>query len=472
MAKKTTKKKKGNNKKTKKKSTKIQKKTSKKKTLNKRTRSRKKDKLETLRGMHDILPEENPYWEKIRRVVFDVADFYDFGYLKTPIVESAELFKRTLGDASDIVTKEMYEFKIKSGDKAVLRPEGTAPVMRAYIEHGWSSLPQPVKRFYWGPMFRYEKPQKGRYRQHHQFGFEMMGIDSALADAEVVQLAFSILQDLGLKNVMVKVNTLGDREDREKYIQDLKSHFKSGIKKMCKNCGERYKSNPLRILDCKEEICQERIKKAPQIVDHIGDSAKDHFKLFLEFLDESETPYILDPYLVRGLDYYNRTVFEVFVTSGKKEEEDIKNKNAILAGGRYDGLAEILGGKNVPGVGFAAGIERIVKEMRRAKSRVGGSREPKVFLVQLGELAKKKGLSLMEELRKSKISVSESLGRHSIRSQMKIADKLGVKLALILGQKEALAEEIIIRDMKSGAQETVSMDKLMKEIKKRLKSKK
>lgn len=426
--------------------------------------NRKSRAVSSLRGMHDIVPEEAPYWNKVRSIVFDVAKFYSFGYLETPVVEQSILFERTLGEDSDVVTKEMYNFKTKGDEEVSLRPEGTAPAVRAYIEHGWASLPQPVKIFYWGPMFRHESPQAGRYRQHYQFGFEMIGIEESLADAECVQIAFAILRDLGIKNIVCEVNTIGDKECRKKYRQELKDYFRPYIKKQCDDCKKRYKTNPLRLLDCKQETCQEFIKKAPQIIDYVCEECKEHFRRFLEFLDESEIPYLLNPYLVRGLDYYNRTVFEIV-----PEEKD-RAQNVLASGGRYDYLIELLGSKRTTAVGFAGGVERIIAAMKELKTRVSLPSPPKVFLVQLGELAKKKGLALMEDFRKAGISVSESLGRHSIRSQMKIADKIGVKLALILGQKEALADEIIIRDMKSGVQETIPLTKLMNEIRRRLKS--
>jgi len=410
------------------------------------------------------VPEEQPFWDKVHNVVFDVAKFYGFGYLETPVVEETSLFARTLGAGSDIVTKEMYSFKTKGGGNISLRPEATASIARAYIEHGWASLPQPVKLFFWGQMFRYEKPQSGRFRQFHQFDFEMVGIEEALADAEIVQITFAILRDLGLKKIICEVNTIGDAEDRVKYRQIIKDYFRPHLKKQCADCRERYKSNPLRMMDCKQETCQEFVSRAPQIIDYVGDDAKNHFKLFLEFLDESETPYLLNPYLIRGLDYYNRTVFEVF------PEERKSGQTALVAGGRYDDLIKLLGGKATPAVGMAGGVERIISAMKEFGNRLPTKVQPKIFLVQLGELAKKRSLSLMEEFRKAGLSVGEALGRHSIRSQMKIADKIGVKLALILGQKEALAGEIIIRDMKSGAQETVSLEKLFKEVKKRLKT--
>ena len=415
-------------------------------------------------GMHDILPEDSPYWEKVRQIVFELAKFYDFGFIQTPILEPQTIFERTLGLSSDVVEKEMYTLKTKGGDELALRPEGTAPIMRAYIQHGWEAAPQPVKVFYMGPMFRHENPQAGRLRQFHQFGFETLGSEDPVVDAQLIQLAMAALVDLGVKGLICEVNSLGDKVCRTKYRIALKDFFRYHIKKMCHNCQRRFKNNPLRILDCKEEKCHEVIAKAPQILDFICDDCRSHFKKLLEFLDETSIPYLLNPHLVRGLDYYSRTVFEIYA------EERRGAQSALISGGRYDGLAELLGGKKVPACGWAGGIERIIAEMKEVKARVPQRPQPKVFLVQLGDLAKKKSLKILEEFRENDILMAESVSRHSIRSQMNIADKLGVKLALILGQKEALDKEIIIRDMVAGMQETIPLAKLITEVKRRLKS--
>ncbi|MEK7609426.1 MAG: histidine--tRNA ligase [Patescibacteria group bacterium] len=423
-------------------------------------------------GMHDVLPSDQPYWEKIRREVFDMAEFYDFGYLATPVLEYIGVFEKSLGVSSDVVEKEMFTLKTKGGDDLALRPENTAPVMRAYLEHGWESLPQPVKVFYLGPMFRHENPQAGRFRQFNQFGFEMLGSEDPVIDAELILIATNLLKDFGVKNLICEVNSLGDKVCRVKYRAALKDYFRNNIKKMCGNCQRRFKNNPLRILDCKEERCREVIVKAPQILDFICEDCRSHFKKLLEFLEEMEIPYTLNPHLVRGLDYYARTVFEIYASTSLATgaEEKRLAQSALISGGRYDGLAEVLGGKNVPAAGFAGGMERIVAEMKESKTRVPVWAAPKVFLVQLGDLAKKKSLRILEEFRKSNVLLAESLGKHSIKTQMKLADKLEVKLTLIFGQKEALDGEIIIRDMTSGMQETIPLAKLIGEVKKRLKA--
>ena len=415
-------------------------------------------------GMHDILPEDSPYWEKVRQEVFEIAKYYDFGFFESPILEHQGVFEKSLGAASDVVEKEIYTLKTKGGDDLALRTENTPQIMRAYFQHGWESLPQPVKVFYIGQMFRHENPQAGRYRQFHQFGFESLGSDDPVMDAELIYLAMNLLNELGIKNLICEVNSLGDKVCRVKYRQSIKDYFRPHIKKMCGDCARRFKVNPLRILDCKDEKCREVISKAPQILDFICDNCRNHFKKLLEFLDEVEVPYLLNPYLVRGLDYYTKTVFEIY------NEEKRSTQSALAGGGRYDGLGEILGGKDVPAAGFAAGIERIIYEMKESKTRVPQKPQPKIFLVQLGDLGKKRSLKLLEEFRKNNILIAESLERHSIKSQMKIADKVGVKFTLILGQKEALDNEIIIRDMTSGVQETIPIPKLINEIKKRLKT--
>ena len=401
-----------------------------------------------------------------------MAEFYDFGFVATPILEHQGVFEKSLGAASDVVEKEMFTLTTKGGDDLALRPENTAPIMRAYLEHGWESLPQPVKVFYWGPMFRHENPQAGRFRQFNQFGFEMLGSEDPVIDAELILIAVNLLKEFGIKNLICEVNSLGDKLCRVKYRVALKDYFKNNIKKMCSNCQRRYKTNSLRILDCKEERCREFITKAPQILDFICEDCRNHFKKLLEFLEELEIPYTLNPHLVRGLDYYARTVFEIYPSTllGTGVEEKRAAQSALISGGRYDGLAELLGGKNVPAAGWAGGIERVVGEMKESKARVAGWAAPKIFLVQLGDLAKKKSLKIMEEFRKNNILLAESLGKHSIKTQMKLADKLEVKLTLIFGQKEALDGEIIIRDMTSGMQETIPLTKLIGEVKKRLKA--
>lgn len=423
----------------------------------------KKLKFQTPTGMHDILPEDQKYFQKIYDIVEEIATFYNFQKIETPILEETELFLRGVGLSTDIVQKQMFSLKTKGGDHLTMRPEGTAPIVRAFIQHGMENLPQPVKLWYFGPFFRYEKPQAGRYRQFWQFGFEVLGEESPVIDAQIIQIFYNILKELKFKNLIIQVNSIGDSFCRPYYKKILISYFKSRINSLCSDCRRRIKENPLRILDCKEEKCQMIVSQAPQIIDHLCENCHQHFKAVLEFLDEIELPYQLNLYLVRGLDYYTKTVFEIF-----SEEKPNQSKIALCGGGRYDSLVKILGGKDTPAVGGAGGIERIVNLLKEKAIRFPKEKKIQVFLAQLGALAKKKSLKLLEEFRKEKIPIAESLGRDSLKSQLKIADKLGVRYTLLLGQKEALDGEIILRDMISGKQKTIKLEKVVAEIKKLL----
>ena len=436
-------------------------------------------KFQSPTGMHDILPEDQRYFEKIYNVVNEIVGFYNFQKIETPALEETELFSKGIGLSTEVVQKQMFSFRTRGGDHLTLRPEGTAPVIRAYIQNGMQSFPKPVKLWYLGPFFRYEKPQLGRFRQFWQFGVESIGEEAPVRDAEIVHIFYNILQKLKLKDLIVEVNSIGAKCCRPYYKKLLTNYLKSRINGLCANCRQRLKAGPLGILDCKEEKCQRIISQAPQIIDHLCQSCHQHFKSFLEFLDELEVPYHLNPYLVRGLDYYTRTVFEIFPATEKekqsKKEKEVGEelleipKNALAGGGRYDNLIRTLGGKETPAVGAAAGIDRILWLMKKTAARLPQESEPQIFLAQLGNLAKRKSLKLIEEFRKAKIPILESLGRDSLKAQLTLADRDGVKYTLILGQKEALRETIIIRSMKTGEQKEVKLDKLIKEVKKILK---
>ncbi len=425
----------------------------------------KKPKFQTPTGMHDILPEEQKYFKKIYNICENAADFYGFQKIETPILEATELFSKGIGLATDIVGKEMYNLRTKGGDLLTLRPEGTAPVARAFIEHGMQNLPQPVKLWYFSPFFRYEHPQSGRFRQFWQFGFEVFGEESPVVDTQTIQIFYNILKEFKIKNLTLEINSIGDSQCRPYYKKLLVSYFKSRETALCIDCRRRLRENPLRILDCKEEKCQQIASQAPQMIDHLCEECHRHFKEVLEFLDETELPYRLNSHLVRGLDYYTKTVFEIFADSPEE-----KILGTLAAGGRYDSLVKILGGRPVPAVGGAAGIERIITVMKAKGMKFKESELPKIYLAQLGNLAKKKSLRLIENFRLAKISIAESLGRDSLKAQLKMADKIGAKYTLILGQKEALEGIIIIRDMVKGIQETVKLDKVVREMEKRIKN--
>ncbi|KKU92732.1 MAG: Histidine-tRNA ligase [Parcubacteria group bacterium GW2011_GWA1_48_11b] len=420
--------------------------------------------------MHDILPENQEYFQKFYAVAKDVAEFYGFRRIDTPIVEDAELYEKGTGIATDIVEKQMYLLKTRGGDTLALRPEFTPGMARAYLQHGMINLPQPVKLYTSGPLFRYERSQAGRFRQFHQFDAEVFGEISPAQDAQIIQLFTVILQELKIGHVLVEINSVGDSQCRPYYKKLLVNFLRSRQQQLCADCRRRVRENPLRTLDCKEEKCQRVRSLAPQILDHLCEECKKHFRQVLEFLDEADIPYHLDPYLVRGLDYYTKTVFEIFSERQIKQQEgdqEVITRDALVGGGRYDTLVKLYGNKDVPAVGAAAGTERIVSFLKEQQLAV--SKNPKVFLAQLGDLPKKKSLKLLEEFRKAKIQIAESLGRDSLKVQMSRADKLGVRFTLILGQREALDNTIVIRRMDNGTQETVKFDKTIEEIKKRLK---
>ncbi|MCU0653699.1 MAG: histidine--tRNA ligase, partial [Candidatus Pacebacteria bacterium] len=350
------------------------------------------------------------------------------------------------------------------GDSLTLRPEGTPSIVRAYLEHGMANWPQPVKLWYWGPFFRHERPQAGRYRQFWQLGFEVIGEGTAIIDAQVIQIYYNILKELKIDNITIEINSIGDLICRPYYRKTLASYLRSRESVLCADCKRRIKENPLRVLDCKEDKCQNARTQAPQIVDHLCDECKAHFKEVLEYLEEIGLPYRLNPYLVRGLDYYTRTVFEIC-----QDNKDGTTSAALGGGGRYDGLIKMLGGKETPAMGAALGVDRIVAAMKASEVQVGEEKKVKVFLAQLGTMGKKKSLKLFEELRQAGISVGEAFDRDSLKSQLKIADKYGAKYTLLLGQKEALEGTILLRDMEAGKQESLPLETAVAEIKKRFK---
>ncbi|MBI1961044.1 MAG: histidine--tRNA ligase [Candidatus Liptonbacteria bacterium] len=426
-------------------------------------RRRVREILQNVRGMHDILPDDQPQWEKMLRTARDVSETYGFRKIETPIVEQLDLFTRGVGEHTDIVEKEMYILKTGGGALA-LRPEGTAAVARAYIQYGMDRMAQPMKLWYAGPMFRHEQPQAGRYRQLHQWGIEIFGSDDdPIYDAQVILAMVRFAEGVRLRNVRIEINSIGCRVCRPLYRKKLVEYYRGVIHKtpkgLCEDCKRRLAVNPLRLLDCKNEICQPHKEQAPALLNSICAACKAHFRNVLEYLDELKLPYTLNQFLVRGLDYYNRTVFEVFAEEGTL---------ALAAGGRYDYLTEMIGGKPAPAVGAAAGLDRI-GELLKEKNLLPPARpKNKIFLVHVGDLAKKRSLVLIEEFRAEGVRVNESFGKNSLGAQLQSADKEQASIALILGQKEVFEESIIIRDMQTGAQETAPLSQVVPLIKKKL----
>jgi histidyl-tRNA synthetase len=414
--------------------------------------------LQTLRGMKDILPADQLFWNHIRRVLSRICQEYGFSRIDLPIVEHADLFIRSVGEGTDIVDKEMYIFNTKGGDRVALRPEFTAGIARAYIQHGMNVLSKPIKLFTTGPLYRYDRPQEGRYREFWQADFEILGEENPILDAELIQLAHRVVTSLGLKSIQFQVNSIGCMKCRKDYQNLLVSYLESRKQKLCQDCKRRLETNPLRVLDCKEDKCMQVADNAPQTVDHLCTECHLHFKNLLEYLDELNLPYVLNNRLVRGLDYYTRTVFEIWT------EEEGGKKYALGGGGRYDNLIKTMGSEQTPAIGFGLGLERIVAEMKRLNTKVYREPKPRVFL------AKKKSLNIFAELQKNGILTSESFGRGSLKSQLRAANRFGVDITLIVGHKEALDKTVIVKDMISGTQETVTNEKLIQSVKKILKN--
>lgn len=425
-------------------------------------RTRKKE-MATVTGMRDLLPQDQKYWKAVRSVAEKIALDYGYDQIDTPILENTDLFVRGVGKTTDIVEKEMFSFVDQGGDSLSLRPEGTAPVVRAYIQHGMINQTQPARLFYMGPMFRHEKPQSGRYRQLYQFGFEAIGEMNPALDSQLILMGWNSLNDLGIESV-IQVNSIGCPDCREKYKQELTKYYKSKSKSLCENCKKRLLKNPLRLLDCKEEGCRKLRDEAPQILDYLDEECKDHFMKVVEYLDELNLPYVLNPHIVRGLDYYTKTIFEYWAI------DDIEGKSALGGGGRYDGLVEILGGREkTPACGLAMGMDRIVSKMREKEIAVPKVYKPDIFIAQLGEAAKKKTMGLYEKLRRvDGLKMAQAFYKDNLKSQLEMANKLEVKFTLILGQKEIGDGTILFRDMEGGVQETINFNQVEEELKVRL----
>jgi len=421
--------------------------------------------IQLLKGFKDILPEHQDYWEFFTNKAKVLMDAYGFKKIDVPILEQTNLYIKGTGKHTDIIEKELYSFEDKSGDNISLRPEFTPGIARAYIEHGMLNKIQPIKLYSLGPVFRHDNPQLGRFRQFHQLNLEAIGSDSPVVDAELIIIAYKLLQSLGLA-VTVHLNSIGCLECRAEYITRLKQFLQnSGRKKeLCDSCKERYFKNPLRILDCKEISCQEVLADAPQIVDYLDEECKKHFMTVLDYLDDLEIKYNLNVKLVRGLDYYTRTTFEIYLA----DEDTSKSQGSLAGGGRYDGLIEIIGGRPTPAIGFAVGIERVISKLREQQITVPAIDQIDVFVAQLGVEARKECFKLYQKLTDAGVKVAEAFSKDSLKSQMEKADQLGAKIVLILGQKELMDKTIIIRDMQSGIQEIVNYDKTVEQVKKKI----
>ncbi len=400
------------------------------------------------RGTTDLLPEQQVYWRYIEGKAVGLCRKYGFVRLDTPVFEDSGLFVRSVGEGTDIVEKEMYTFEDRGGDLITLRPEGTAPVCRAYLEHGMQNLPQPVRLYYFCPVYRYERPQSGRYREHHQFGAEVLGDADPSVDAEVIDLGWKLTSSLGLQGLSLLLNSIGDPQCRPAYIQELKSYYAQHYARLCDDCRSRLERNPLRLLDCKQEVCRGLGGEAPRSVDHLCADCQDHWDRLQRYLGLVDIPYRIDHRLVRGLDYYTRTVFEI-----QPAQEGAQS--TILGGGRYDGLMEQLGGRPTPGIGFGTGMERMVLNLKRQEVDVPPEPAPGYVVVNAGEGTRDAALQIAFRIRRDGPGATLSDGSRSLRGQFRQANALGARYVVIVGEEEVQKGQVTVRDMVEGGQETV-----------------
>ncbi|MCH8897518.1 MAG: histidine--tRNA ligase [Chloroflexi bacterium] len=399
------------------------------------------------RGTTDLLPEEQKYWRYIQSKATDLAHRYGYGRIDSPVFEDSGLFIRSVGEGTDIVEKEMYTFEDRGGDSVTLRPEGTAPVCRAYLEHGMHNLPQPVRLYYFCPVFRYERPQAGRFRQHHQFGVEVIGDADPSVDAEVIELAWQLMDNLGLRDINLFVNSIGDSECGPQYVDRLKAYYTDRYSQLCQDCRNRLERNPLRLLDCKVEACRALGAAAPRSVDHLCVECQEHWDKLLGYLQSMGIPYQVEHRLVRGLDYYSRTVFEI-------QPADVGAQSTICGGGRYDGLIEQLGGKYTPGVGFGSGLERLALNLKRCEVPVPDEPKPTYLVINVGDAARPAALELAVKIRLAGVGAILGNGSRALRGQMRQANALGIPWALVLGDDEIQRGEVVVRNMQDSTQES------------------
>ncbi|MFH1086867.1 MAG: histidine--tRNA ligase [Chloroflexota bacterium] len=409
------------------------------------------------RGTIDILPEDQPYWDFLRAKIAEVAALYDYRRIEVPIFEDTALFVRGVGEGTDIVDKEMYSFTDKGGRELSLRPEFTAGVIRAYLQHGMKTLPQPVRLFTIGPIFRYERVQAGRYRQHTQFDIECVGESDPAVDLEVMSVAWQLFGALGFEGLSFQLNSTGCPQCRPAYISLLVDYYRPHEGEICEDCRRRLGRNPLRLLDCKTPSCQPIIAAAPHIDQHLCDECRAHFTTLRAYLGDLGRPYTLNHRLVRGLDYYTKTVFEVWA-------QGIGAQGAVCGGGRYDGLAQELGGDPTPGIGFGSGMERLVMAMKEQDIAVPGLPAPQVVLVYGTDEAKRRCLVLLAALRKAGVRATIGFGDRSFRSQMRTANRTGAAYALVLGADELAAGHILLQDLAQHSQEPVALDQAARRV--------
>lgn len=410
------------------------------------------------RGTSDTIAAESRKWQYIEEKARDICRRFGFGEIRTPTFEHTELFLRGVGDTTDVVEKQMYTFEDKGNRSITLRPEGTASAARAYIEHNLGAQPLPIKLYYIIPCFRYEKPQAGRLREFHQFGVEVFGSPAPMVDAEIISLAILLLNELGLRDLSLNINSIGCPSCRKAYNEKLIAYFKAHEDELCDTCKSRLERNPLRILDCKSPVCGALAKDAPKLIDFICEECSEHFNTVKSLLDGMGIAYTVDPDIVRGLDYYTKTVFEI-------ASNDIGSQSAVCGGGRYDGLIEELGGAPTPGIGFALGIERLIMVMEKKGLPFGEVAEPKLFVANIGDSAGAYAEKLVYSLRQSGIICEKDRMGRSLKAQMKYADKSGFAYTVVLGDDEIAQKRATLKRMSDGESVVVELDELINYLK-------
>jgi len=410
------------------------------------------------RGTKDVLPSESYKWHYLERIIREITELFGYKEVRTPVFEHTELFVRGVGDTTDIVQKEMYTFLDKGNRSITLKPEGTAGVVRAYIEHGLHNLAQPIKMYYITPVFRYENPQAGRLRQHHQFGVEVFGAKEASIDGEIIALAMELFHRLGLKELELNINSIGCPNCRPRYHEVLKKYLEDHLDELCQTCNTRYEKNPLRILDCKNKECGVIVKDAPIILDYLCQECSTHFEELQSFLSAANIDYKVNPMIVRGLDYYTKTVFEII-------SNQIGAQGTVCGGGRYDGLVKECGGPDTPGAGFGLGLERLLLALESQNLEIPQQEARDVYVVTIGQQARHKAFEFLQLMRSNNILADMDHVGRSVKAQFKYADKANVSWVCILGEEELQNNQIKVRSMKDGSEELVSQDKVIDYLK-------
>ena len=414
------------------------------------------------RGTKDITPKDVYKWHYVEKKFREICALYGYEEIRTPIFEHTEVFARSVGDTTDVVQKEMYSFTDRGDRQLSLKPEGTAGVIRSFIENKMYADTQPTKLYYITPCFRYERPQAGRQRQFHQFGIEVLGSDGPSVDAEVISLAVQFFNEMGLKNLSVNINSVGCPTCREEYNRKLKEYLDQKVDVLCETCLERKDKNPMRVIDCKNPHCKENLQDIPFMIDHLCEGCKDHFDKLQTYLKEMDINYVVDKTIVRGLDYYKKTAFEII-------SNDIGSQSTVCGGGRYDGLVEMLGGpKGISGIGFALGAERLLLTLENNNIEIENPKSTDIYIATIGDAAKTKSFKLIKDLRSNHISADNDHLDKSLKAQFKYSDKLNAKYTVVIGDDELANDTATLKNMKTSEQTTIKLSELVDELKKRL----